>query len=282
MIRVTAQNGVVFYRSPLIPCIHGFSTRIGGVSTLPHTQSLNLGVERGDSHKTVLENLSLFADALGISDGEIISVRQIHSAKIRRVGRSNAGEGFFSAERESCDGYIATEEGIALGVRTADCVPILIYAPPNDDFEGAVMALHAGWRGTAAGIVTEAVGRATELGARPRDMVVAIGPAICPRCYSVRSDFYCEFRSMAGESITAKYVLPDASVVDVWHADLKGANRELLLLAGLSEKNIDVSDECTCCMPDEFFSHRYSGGQRGTMLSVITLKKRNDKEKNYE
>lgn len=272
MIRVIAENGVLYYHSQLIPCIHGFSTRIGGVSTLPHTKSLNLGVDRGDDRDTVLKNLELFADALGVSDKEFISVPQIHSADIRHVTSKNAGEGFFRDAESPCDGYIATEEGIVLGVRTADCVPILIYAPPNNNFGGAVMALHAGWRGTAAGIVTEAIERAVMLGAERDRMRAAIGPSICSDCYSVRSDFYESFRKMAGERLTETFVVRDASNKDRWYADLKGANRSLLTLGGLAPENVDVCRECTSCKPDEFYSHRYSGGVRGTMLSAITLK----------
>lgn len=271
MERTVARNGVVYYRSPLIPCIHGFSTRIGGVSRLPHTASLNLGVGRGDSRETVIENLSLFADALGIDKKSVISVSQIHSPKIRYITEKAAGEGFFVPETEACDGYITDRQGVTLGVRTADCVPILLYAPPTENFGGAVSALHAGWRGTAAGIAREAVERLSRMGADPSQIKAAIGPAIGSCCYTVKEDFYADFKKNAGETLAEKYV---TAVSDgVWKADLKGANREILTLCGLSDKNIDVCELCTCCKPEEFFSHRYSKGLRGTMLSVIALDK---------
>lgn len=269
MRRIVAGNGVTFYRSELIPCPHGFSTRLGGVSKLPHTASLNLGVDRGDEKETVLENLRLFADAVGVPMQEIISVSQIHSDKVRTVTKENCGEGFFKAETELCDGYIAQSKGVVLGIRTADCVPVLIYAPPHKDFDGAVMALHAGWRGTALGIVTKAVEKAKALGADPKEMRAAIGPSIGKCCYEVREDFYNKFLEMAGRELTEKYVHPKSGESGVYFADLKSVNRELLLRAGLPSENIDVSALCTCCCPDEFFSHRFSGGLRGTMLSII-------------
>ena len=271
MERVVSPNGVVYYRSQLIPCPHGFSTRVGGVSRLEHTESLNLGVDRGDEKDTVIENLRLFADAVGFWAENIISVPQIHSSKVRYVTEENAGEGFFCEPSESCDGYVADTKGIALGVRTADCVPILLYAPPHGKFPGAVSAVHAGWRGTASKIVINAIDMLLERGAELQEIKAAIGPSIEKCCYEVREDFYNLFKELIGEEITEKIVKSDTASEDVWRADLKGANTELLIQKGIPRENIDVSDLCTCCMPKEFYSHRYTGGKRGTMLSVITL-----------
>ena len=271
MERVIADNGVVFYRSEIIPCIHGFSTRIGGVSTLPHTETLNLGADRGDPTEIVLENLERFSVALGVDRGSIISVSQIHSVKIRNVDRNNRGEGFFVQEKESCDGYFTVDPEISIGVRTADCVPILLYAEKKDGIS-AVAAVHAGWRGTAGGIVASACERFFAEGFRAENIRAAIGPSIGSCCYSVKDDFYRAFLDAAGEAITNEFVLP----VDdgIWVADLKGANRKMLEALGVLPENIDVSRECTCCNCREFFSHRYSRGHRGTMLSVITNIKR--------
>ena len=267
MRRVCAENGVIYYRSDIIPCIHGFSTRIGGVSRLPHTRGLNLGFDRGDTPKTVLENLGLFADALGVAAESIISVSQIHSANVRVVDGNNRGEGFYKEELESCDGYVTDSQDITLGVRTADCVPILLYVPPVESFGGAVAAVHAGWRGTALGIARSAVLKLCDMGASPKDIRVAIGPSIGSCCYSVKEDFYKSFTEMAGKVLTDRYVTPIGD--NIWVADLKGANRQILIDSGVFPDNIDVCDKCTCCNNEEFFSHRFSKGKRGTMLSVI-------------
>ena len=271
MERVVSPNGVVYYRSQLLPCPHGFSTRLGGVSRLEHTESLNLGIDRGDEKGIVIENLGLFADAVGFLPENIISVPQIHSSKVRYVTENNAGEGFFCEPLESCDGYVSDRRGIALGVRTADCVPILLYAPPHGGFSGAVSAVHAGWRGTASKIIINAVDLLLEKGAELQRIKVAIGPSIEKCCYEVREDFYNSFKELMGEEMTEKFVKSDTNSACVWRADLKGANRELLIQKGIPEANIDVSDLCTCCLPNEFYSHRYTGGKRGTMLSVISL-----------
>ena len=271
MERVVAENGVVFYRSKIIPCIHGFSTRLGGVSVLPHTASLNLGVDRGDSTETVIENLGRFANALGIDAEGIISVSQIHSVKIRRVDASHRGEGFYKKETEACDGYFSFSPQISLGVRTADCVPVLLYAEKKDG-SSAVAALHAGWRGTAGGIVKSAVEEFLSEGFDADTVRAAIGPAIGRCCYTVKNDFYATFLEAAGKKITDEFVHPVAD--GVWAADLKGANKKMLEVLGVLPENIDVSSECTCCNSNEFFSHRYSHGHRGTMLSVIANVKR--------
>lgn len=268
MKRVISPNGVVYYRSELIPCIHGFSTRIGGVSQLAHTKGLNLGLDCGDSRETVLENLELFSDALGIDSRSIISVSQIHSSKIRTVNSENRGEGFFKEELCPCDGYITDGYDITLGVRTADCVPVLLYASENNRFSGAVAAVHAGWRGTALGIVKEAVDQLCLMGARVADIKAAIGPSIGSCCYCVKADFYESFLRSAGKALTSAFVNPVGE--GKWVADLKGANRQILHDSGIPYENIDVCDECTCCNSEDFFSHRFSKGKRGTMLSVIT------------
>ena len=267
MERIVAENGVVFYRSEIIPCKHGFSTRLGGVSQLSHTKSLNLGLDRGDSPETVYKNLALLSEALELECEGIISVSQIHSAIVRYVDKENRGEGLFKEEKLRCDGYVTDSEDISLGVRTADCVPILFYAPASEGFGGAVAAVHAGWRGTACGIAAEAVRRLCDIGADASKIRAAIGPSIGSCCYSVKKDFYESFLSLAGDELTERFVTPVSD--GVWIADLKGINREILHKCGVSYENIDVCGECTCCNSEEFFSHRYSKGIRGTMLSVI-------------
>ncbi|MBQ9086258.1 MAG: peptidoglycan editing factor PgeF [Clostridia bacterium] len=272
MRRITASNGVVYYRSEMIPCMNGFSTRIGGVSQLTHTASLNLGMERGDPKETVFENLSRFGKALGFDAQDVISVSQIHSTSIRFVTLDHKGEGFFRPQGQSCDGYVTNQQGIVLGVRTADCVPILLYAPSNKTgFSGAVAAVHAGWRGTAGKIVCKAVDYLCELGADLNTICAAIGPAIGRCCYEVRKDFYDAFQSSVGSELTEKYVLPHSNKDNIWMADLQGVNEELLLRYGIKKDRIDLCQICTCCHPEEFYSHRHSHGMRGTMLSVISL-----------
>lgn len=270
MKRVTAPNGTVYYRSDIIPCPHGFSTRIGGVSTLAHTASLNLGVKRDDPDDIVIENLKLFSSAVGIDYKTVISATQIHSDIIREVDASNSGEGYLYPSKISCDGYVTDRRGVALGVRTADCVPILMYVERNDGSE-IISAVHAGWRGTRSLIAVKAAKRLCE-NAPVEKLRVAIGPCIRSCCYEVDQRFFEEFVISVGKSAAEKFIVPSAQKGH-YMADLAGINRHLLIELGVLKTNIDSSELCTCCNPTEFYSHRYSGEKRGTMLAVISLNK---------
>lgn len=261
---ITAANGVKYLKSDLITVPHGFATRIGGVSREAHTASLNLAFRRGDGRETVMENLRLFADAVGIAPESVISRHQIHSARVVYADEKMRGEGYFIDTDAECDGYVTDREGVALGVKTADCVPIL-FADAENRVIGAV---HAGWRGTASGIATECVQRMCELGAKPENIRAAVGAAIHFCCYEVGEDFYASVAALVGEAVAREFIRGQDGRL---YADIVGMNRRFLLEAGLSEGNIDVCEYCTCCELSLFFSHRYSHGLRGTMLSVISL-----------
>ena len=175
---IKTENGVEYLRSNNIISKHAFSTRIGGVSRLPHTVSLNLAYGRGDDNETVLENLSLFAEAVGFDAGRLVSVGQIHSADVRVVDESHAGQGYMIEEDFQCDGYVTNKSGLTVGVKTADCVPILMEGYDNGGKVCCVGAAHAGWRGTVSGIATVCLGKMRNLGAvRVRVAIGQIGRA---------------------------------------------------------------------------------------------------------
>ncbi len=255
---------VKFLRSTLIGVPHGFSTRIGGVSKLAHTSSLNLAFNRGDEPEIVLENLRIFARAVGVEAESVVSHHQIHSKLVRVVDESNRGEGYFVPTDDSCDGYVTRSRGVTLGVKSADCVPILFHEPDAC----VIGAVHAGWRGTALGIAVECVAKMRELGANPAKIRVAIGAAIRFCCYEVGEDFLTSVSELVGEKLAREFVRP---VEGKLHADIVGLNERLLLEAGISPEKLDVAPHCTCHEPELFFSHRASKGLRGTMLSVISL-----------
>ena len=267
---IFAANGVIYLKSNNLISPHGFATRLGGVSQNAHTSSLNLAFGRGDERDVVLENLGLFADAVGFDAQSIVSVSQIHSADVRVVGKANAGQGYYAEEAFECDGYVTNTKGITLGVKTADCVPILMEARDDTGRVMAVGAVHAGWRGSVSKIAAECIKKLSAFGASPENIRVCIGPAICGECYVVREDFYNSVLAELGERDVKRFVTPtDQS--GVWCCDLREMNREILISAGVRAENIEISDECTCCMPDKYFSHRFTGGKRGTMLSVISM-----------
>lgn len=260
------DSGVKFFRSTEIKCPHGFSTRVGGVSSLSHTASLNLAFGRGDDDRTVLKNLGLFAAAVGVDPHSVVSRSQIHSNIVEYVDKSNTGEGYYRPSEISCDGYFTDCPGVTLGIKTADCVPILFYDPAAK----VVGAVHAGWRGTAAGIAAVCVEKMRSLGARPENIRAAIGAAIRFCCYEVGEDFRNSVESLAGKDLAERFIRERDGRL---HADIVGMNTELLRESGVTK--IDVSEYCTCCEPELFFSHRAatraSGGLRGTMLAVIAL-----------
>lgn len=264
--RTVTVRGITYLRSGLLSCRHGFSTRLGGVSTEPHTAQLNLAFGRGDPEDIVRENLRRFAGALEIDPESIVSMPQIHSTRVIYADESLRGEGCFKPPSCECDGYVADRAGIALGVKTADCVPILL----EDPMAGVIGAVHAGWRGTAAGIAGVCVDKMCSLGAKPERIRAAIGPAIHFCCYEVGEDFIGSVAELAGADAARRFIrIPDGGTKP--HADIVGLNESILLSRGLRPDNIDICELCTCHTPELFYSHRASHGLRGTMLSLIAL-----------
>lgn len=261
----------MFIKSNILRSPHAFATRRDGVSVQEHTKSLNLAFGRGDADEIVLENLAIFAKSVGFDPQSVVSHPQIHSDKIITVTAQNFGEGYLIREGiEGCDGYITRERGVTLGIKTADCVPILFEAEKEGEII-AVGATHAGWRGTVADIAGKCIERlCSEFGANASGIRAAIGPCIHACCYEVSSDVYGAVRDNLGGAIAEKFVVP-SDKDGKYFCDLAGINRELILNRGVPAENIEIIDECTCCNPEKYFSHRYSNGQRGTMLNVIFI-----------
>jgi YfiH family protein len=188
------------------------------------------------------------------------------------------------------DGLLTDTPKLLLGVKTADCVPILLA----DVKRRAVAAVHAGWRGSLARIAEKAVGRMRmEFGSRPRDLVAALGPAIGPCCYEVGAEVTKAFAAQfakAGEWFHGsfeKIVSEDSPNPLRWLQmtppghdappptvclDLRAANRWQLAQAGVPERQIFVSDLCTACRSDLLFSHRRERGKTGRLMAVIGIR----------
>jgi hypothetical protein len=176
-----------------------------------------------------------------LSQEAMASLQQIHSNTVRQTnGAGCVGEG---------DALLTAQLGVALSIRTADCFPILLADPEHR----AVAAIHAGWRGTAAGIVGETVARMrSAYGARPEALYAAIGPGIGACCYEVGAEVARRFgRETAGR------------------LDLAAENRKQLLAAGVPEALVDFVGGCTCCDAGRFYSYRREGERAGRMISFI-------------
>lgn len=269
MFELIEINGVRFFKSTLFRSKHAFSTRIGGVSQLPHTKGLNLAYGLGDEIEIVRQNVTILADAVGIDAKNIISVPQVHSNEVRRVSMADAGMGVFCDATFSCDGYVTDEVDLPIGVKTADCVPILLEARDECDNVIAVSAIHAGWRGTSLKIAEEGVKKLCSLGASPQNIYAAIGPSIDECCYEVGSDFVNKMAEKLGRNYENKFIKQKKN--GSFYANLKGMNVDILLSCGVPRQNIDVCPLCTSCNPDLFYSHRRQKGIRGSHLNLISM-----------
>ena len=245
--------------------VHCFTTRFGGVSG-GYLSSLNLGIHRGDRPENVLKNYEILGAAAGFRPEDTVFTHQTHTAVVRRVGRENRGEGLFRPVPGDFDGLITDEPGVALAVFSADCTPILLYDPA-----GAVGAVHAGWRGTAAGIVKNAVeAMIREFGTDPAALRAAIGPCIGPCCFETGPEVPEAMRSALGEA--AEGAIRPAG--EKYYVNLKELNRLWLTRCGV--RRIDVSTDCTHCQPHRFWSHRQTGFDRGAMAAIIQLPARKE------
>lgn len=257
------KNDLLYSYTPAIAAPHGFTTRLGGVST-GFSASLNLAFGRGDSMENVEENLRRLGDSIGFDPTRLVLTRQTHSDIVRVVTGADC-RGLCHRDYPECDGLVTAEPGLALLVFTADCTPVLLYDPVT----GAVGACHAGWRGTARDIAGKtARAMAAFFGCDPKNIRAAVGPNIGFCHFETGADVPEAMIAAYGKAAEA-YIRPAG---EKYHVDLKAMNRLSLNRAGVEQ--VDVSEECTMCRPDLFFSHRTTGGNRGSQGAVIVCGKR--------
>ena len=241
---------------------HGFSTRLGGKSTLPHTASMNTGFFRGDDDALVVENIKELCRLSGTSNN-VVCTPQIHSDTVRYVTEENVGEGTFRDVPFPCDGFVTDKRGVTLLVRVADCTPILMCGRKADG-SPVIAAVHAGWKGAVAGIGANAVKQMREMGVE--NIKCAVGACIRKCCFQVGEDFIESVKNIRGADFAHRFTERRNGS---FYADLPGMNVFILKEAGVSET--DVIDECTLCKPYLYHSHRATGGKRGTMGAVISI-----------
>lgn len=241
---------------------HCFTTRRGGVST-GYLSSLNLGHNRGDDPQNVEKNFGILADLLGVTTDDFVLTRQIHSDIVVKVGRADRGKLMEREASPQCDALVTNEPGVALVVFTADCTPILLHDPVT----GAVGAAHAGWRGTAMGIAAKtALTMVREFGCVPGNIRAAIGPNIGFCCFETDRDVP-EAMVKALGTAAEPFIRPRG---DKYYVNLKEINALWLRRAGV--ESIEISDACTVCRPDLYWSHRVTRGVRGAQGAVIVCR----------
>jgi YfiH family protein len=244
--------------------VNGFSTRLGGVSDMP-ANALSLAGFHDDAAENILENRRRF---LKLFPGEwtLAGCWQVHGADVRvvqSVADAKPAENTLG-ETVYCDVIVSAAKGVLAGVKTADCVPILIGDPET----GAFAAVHAGWRGTLATAVIAGVEQlAKDYDARPEGLRVAIGASAGPCCYEVGSEVI--------EAFTSKFADGDKLFTPTrpGHAmvDLLKTNREQLISAGVKPERIHTAPICTMCRTDLFFSYRKENGVHGKVGRLMAV-----------
>lgn len=255
---------------PLAECdflLHAFSTRRGGVSEGSFA-GLNFSCREGDPVEKVGRNWELWADAFQLPLSRFAVMNQVHGDRILAINGASREKlpdrPFPSGEGWQFDALVTSRPGIAIGVRTADCVPILMV----DKGRRVIAAAHAGWRGTALNIAGKVIDTLEkDFSSRKSDLLVAIGPAIGPCCYQVAAPVW---RAFAGFLDRLSLLRPHPEK-DRWLLDLSLVNRLQLEERGVPPENIFSSGYCTSCRDDVFFSHRRDGGKTGRHLNFIML-----------
>lgn len=260
-----------------------FSTRRGGVSEPPF-DSMNLSIQEGDLRRAVDRNFALLGDALAIDASRIAFCRQVHGDTVFITDRR-------PDELPSADAVISTRPGLLVGVKTADCLPVLLVDPVH----GVAAAIHAGWKGTVLRITRKTLRRMTEeFGSDPAELQAAIGPAIGPCCYEVDDRVLEPFRGSVpdAESFIIRLdrrsiergvsesrdfrpadsaprpLAPSRTPEESYRIDLAAANRRELIRLGVPQSNIVDLSHCTACYPELFFSYRRDGRKTGRHVAI--------------
>lgn len=257
-IRSIFKNTMEYLVAEGISATHAFTTRIGGVSTGP-LASLNIGAHRGDSMENVTRNYEILSKALAFPTENAVLTRQVHSDIVRTVTKQDA-LGLDHHNYPECDALITNDPGTTLVIFTADCTPILFHDPVT----GAVGAAHAGWRGTAADIGGKTVAAmVSAFGCKPEDIRAAIGPNIGPCCFETGEEVPLAMEKTYGSAVR-EFV---RTAGDKYYVNLKAINALSLRAAGVT--HIEISEECTMCQNHRFWSHRFTGGVRGSQGAII-------------
>jgi polyphenol oxidase len=238
---------------------HGFFGRRGGVSTGIYA-SLNCGPGSGDTRPAVMENRSRAIAMLG-GDARLVTLYQLHSAEAIVVEKP-----WDIGTNPRADGMVTRIPGIALGILTADCAPVLMF----DAQAKVIGAAHAGWQGAFSGIVESVLSAMTRLGAQATRVRAVVGPSISPAAYEVGPEFQARF--VAAEADNARYFRRPGRTAQ-WHFDLPAYVAHRLNRAGAG--SVDIVGRCTYAEEEDFFSYRRTTHRKerdyGRQLSVIAL-----------
>ena len=257
-------DGVPYLAYPLLEKTgvvrHGFSTRLGGVST-GHCATMNISTTRGDDPAAVEENRRRIAKAIGVRAEDMTYTNQTHTTNVAVVEAKDRGKRFMET-----DGMVTNVPEICLVTFYADCVPLFFVDPVHR----AIGLSHSGWRGTVGKMGKVTVERMREeYGTDPAQVVAAIGPSICQDCYEVSEDVIEKFRENFDKALWPELFYEKAD--GKYQLNLWRANQAVLTEAGVQGENIAVTNLCTHCNPDILFSHRSTGTARGNLSAFLAL-----------
>ena len=269
-LTLNQKTGVPYYTFPALEAVpfvrHGFSTRLGGVSGGIYA-SMNLSFTRGDDPADVRENFERFCAAVGVQAERVVISAQEHHTVLYNATAADCGRGI-TRERgyTDIDGLLTDEPGVVLCTQYADCVPLLFADPVRR----VVAASHAGWKGTAARIGEVTVERMCgDYGCDRKDILAGIAPSIGPCCFEVDEPVAQRFAALPECGSDEGCIREDGG--GKFHISLWEVNRRILLSAGLRPEHITVTNLCTRCRPDVFWSHRATGKERGSLAAFIAI-----------
>ncbi|MBI5047812.1 MAG: peptidoglycan editing factor PgeF [Deltaproteobacteria bacterium] len=263
------QSGNIAYAaSPLLETTnfisHGFLSRLGGISKPPFA-SLNFDIREGDAVENVKHSKAIAGRLFGFDASRLLTINQVHGSDIFTIDKPV--KDISGLSKTSADAIITNQCGIAIGVLTADCVPILLADPVKN----VVGVVHAGWKGTAKGIIEKAIETMVkQFDSDKKAILAAIGPSIGQCCYKVDETVIKEFGVRSLEFKGNEFIEKKGTA---WRVDLKKTNYAQLLKSGILKQNISVEDICTSCRNDIFFSYRADGKITGRQLNFIMMKK---------
>lgn len=269
MIKII-KDDLVYYKfkklNDFIEINHFVSTRIGGISNEPYN-SLNLGLRTEDDINNVTENFNRLSKAVGIDINDFIIQQQCHSMNVVVIDESYKRNHNINIDYNLTgnDAMITDKSNICLLAFGADCVPVLLY----DNVKKVIGICHAGWKGTIYKIVNNTIVKMkSQFGCNPYNIIAAIGPSIGPCCYEIKDDVVGDVKNIYRNynDILIENKSKDKTYLNLWQA-----NKSNLIESGVKESNIDMSELCTCCNPDLFFSHRQSKGITGRFVAGIMI-----------
>ena len=236
-----------------------FTTRLGGVSKGSYS-SLNLGYHTGDDPDAVTTNRRFVTDALNIEEDRLITLNQIHSDRLVVLDRE---EDLQLKKGSNGDALITHLSNVAISILCADCQAIYLYDPCNC----VIAVAHAGWRGAVAKIAASCLQEMSKVyGSKPADCYAALSPAAGACCYEVGEDVYRAIKDAFPETFRD---LLEEKGNGRWFFNISQSNCTVLQDAGVLRENISISNFCTICRQDLFFSYRGSQGETGRMAAIL-------------